>query len=84
MKIRRETDEYRVCLKRPGSSRSIHVDGITFYEFRGSALASVVAFLADQPDHVRDYILNALLMNPMATRRDQVIELLEKLTAPEG
>lgn len=84
MRIRRETDEYGACLKRSGSTCPIYVDGTTSYEITESALASVVAFLADQPDHVRDYILHALLMDPLANRSDQVLELLEELTAPEG
>jgi hypothetical protein len=83
-KIENETDEYRLCLRKAGSSCQIVLCEDVHYEIRMLALSNVVAFLEGQPSHVRDYVLNGILLDPLAERDDEVNDLLEELTAPEG
>lgn len=84
MKIADETDKYHRCLKKLGSSCAVHLSGEFRYEITMDSLLSVAAYLEDQPIHVRDYILNGLLLDPLGERSDEVNDLLEELTAPEG
>lgn len=83
-KIENETDEYRICLRKTGSSCPIHLSEDVLYEITMPKLSDVVAFLEGQPAHVGDYVLNGLLLDPFAKRSDEVNDRLEELTAPDG
>lgn len=83
-KIAPETDEYRRQLGKLGSACPIHLIGPETYRVSYKDVQDVVRFLKRYPEHVVDYVLTAILLDDAAKKDEDVVDLLEDLTAPEG
>ena len=84
LKIKSETDEYAMRLAKVGSSCPIHLQGTEIYEVSSHDIENTNRFLEQYPQHIRDYVLTAILLDEYAKKDEDTVDLLEELTAPEG
>lgn len=80
--IRGETDEYARCKRKKGASCPIWVVGEGGFRLEIEAMKSIESFLSICPEHVSDYILNALLLDEEVEKDAVVFDLLHELTSP--
>jgi hypothetical protein len=84
LKIKTETEEYRRSLEKLGSSCPIVVEGGAVYRADHSDVLALAGYLDNHSSHVRDYVLTAILLDDLAEKDEETVDLLEELTAPEG